>query len=77
MKRFGLIAGLALILIANVYVLAGVAYNRSGDAAAALELTERELRIQRMKKENTGLFLRLMWNGNDYYGPAPAEAGAG
>ena len=36
--------GLALIVCANLFVLAGVAWNRSGEPDSVLSLTERELR---------------------------------
>ena len=57
-----LIAGLAIIIGTNVIALAGVAYNRSGEPEAQVELTERELGLPnryRMRKENTGLALRI------------------
>ena len=37
------IAGLAIIIVTNIVALAGVAYNRSGEPDAVVELTEREL----------------------------------
>ena len=52
-----LIAGLAIIIATNVVALAGVAYNRSGNPEAQIELTERELAMPhryRMNKENRG-----------------------
>ncbi|MEK7787846.1 MAG: DUF4824 family protein, partial [Chloroflexota bacterium] len=39
-----MVAGIALILTTNVVVLAGVAYNHSGDAESVLKLSQRELR---------------------------------
>lgn len=57
-----LIAGLAIIIGTNVVALIGVAYNRSGEPDAIVELTERELGMPyryRMNKENTGLGLRI------------------
>ena len=55
----------ALLLLVNVIVLAGAAYNRSGDSIASLQLTERELSLPYYraynKKENSGLALRLNW----------------
>ena len=59
MKRIGLLAPLALIVLVNVLVLAGVRYNRSGDADAVMTLTERELRLQTNSKENSGVSLNL------------------
>ncbi len=44
-KRKGwLLAGLALIALSNCWILASVAYNRSGEPEAVLLLSERELR---------------------------------
>jgi len=69
-----LIAGLAIIIVTNVVALAGVAYNRSGQPGAQIELTERELampyRYYGMFKENTGLGLRIQCRleGDIYYG---------
>lgn len=54
--------GLAIIVFTNVVALAGVAYNRSGEPDAVVELTERELGMPYrygMNKENTGLALRI------------------
>ena len=44
MKRF-LIAGLAIILITNAFILVHVAINRSGEPASTLVLSERELNL--------------------------------
>jgi hypothetical protein len=57
------VSGFALILIANVIALAGVAANRSGKPEAVIELTERELRLPyyEMNDENSGLALHLNW----------------
>lgn len=57
-----LIAGLAIIIVTNVVALGGVAYNRSGEPDAVVELTERELSIPYnffWDHENTGLSLEL------------------
>jgi hypothetical protein len=62
--RHTLIAGLALILGANAVVLAGVAYNRNGEAGSVLQLTEREFRVPGswgFDGENSGLELALQW----------------
>ena len=55
----------ALLLLTNIIVLAGVAYNRSADTETSILLTERELSLpyrSYSKKENSGLALRLNWN---------------
>jgi len=66
MKKYGLISAIALILLTNVVVLAGVAYNRSGEPDATVQLTESELHWQKRwditDKEDTGLYLTLKWN---------------
>lgn len=58
----------AFLVLVNVIVLAGAAYNRSGDPIASLQLTERELSPPYYRsynnKENSGLALRLNWNVN-------------
>jgi len=66
MKKYGLISVVALIVLTNVIVLAGVAYNRSGEPDATVQLTERELHWQYhsgiTNKEDTGLYLILKWS---------------
>jgi hypothetical protein len=49
------------VLAADAFVLIRVAHNRSGAPAAAIELTERELRLVRPQRESTALFLQLAW----------------
>ena len=61
MKRTGLLLAAALVLAADAYVLFNAARNRSGSPAAAIELTERELRLTRPHRESTALFLELAW----------------
>lgn len=59
MKRIGLMAALALIVLVNVIVLAGVRYNRSGSPDAEVTLTERELHLWSHSKENSAMSLKL------------------
>jgi hypothetical protein len=63
--RYTLAAGAGLILAVNVFALAGVAYNRSGEPESTLRLTERELRRPYQSwgfdRENSGLTLSLQW----------------
>jgi len=57
-----------LLLLTNIVVLAGVAYNRSGEPLFSLELTERELPINQSfssKDENSGTTLSLLWQIHD------------
>jgi len=59
-----LLVGLALIVVTNAVVLAGVAYNRSGEPEAVLELTERELRLGNWSwpaNENSSIDVHLNW----------------
>ena len=61
MKHVGAFLAAGLVLAANVFVLVRVARNRSGSPPAAVELTERELRLVRPFRESTALFLELTW----------------
>ena len=59
-----LAVGAALILAVNGLALVGVAYNRSGDPASMLRLSERELRppdAWGLQTENSGLSLKVLW----------------
>lgn len=60
-----LIASVLLLLLTNAVVLAGVAWNRSGEPITAMELSERELPVARnyyrMDDENSGTALNLKW----------------
>ena len=47
-----IIASVVLLLLTNVVVLAGVAYNRSGAPLISIELTERELPIMDSASSN-------------------------
>lgn len=82
---FGL--ALAVLLAANIVVLAGVAANRRGEPEATLVLTERELQLPyRTHRENSGLALQLVWrtlpreaegDGYSYDSRSPAWLDAG
>jgi hypothetical protein len=53
---------LSLVVVANGFVLSGVALNRSGPPEAQVVLSERELTLPyRLHEENSGLALRLVW----------------
>lgn len=72
----GLLAGLALIGVANAAVLAGVAWNRRGEPDATVTLTERELRIPWHAindEEDTGLDLELEWQARWVVGQGTLE----
>lgn len=60
---------IALVLVANAFVLASVAWNRAGEAEAVLELTERELIIPYRGwsgRESTGVSLSIRRADQDY-----------
>lgn len=82
-----LLAGAALIALANAVALTGVYLNRSGEPESRLQLSQRELGHPwgwRGNKENSGLALNLQWRvidasaGENYapyygnYGGSPA-----
>lgn len=58
-----LIAGLAIILLANAAALLGVAYNRSGTPESQLTLTQRELAPSNrwQQRDESSLWLTLQW----------------
>lgn len=59
-----IMAGIALILTANLVALAGVAYNHSGDAESILKLSQRELSLPYYainQHDNSGISLSLRW----------------
>lgn len=62
-KHYMLAAGL-LLLVSNVFVLTGVAYNRSGEPVSKITLTERELSSPysySYRKEDSGVAFYLQW----------------
>jgi hypothetical protein len=63
-----LVAGAALVLLANAVALTGVYLNRSGEAESRLVLSQRELGTPWSwvrTKDNSGLALTLNWRVND------------
>ncbi len=69
MKRLSSPTGLfilafLILLTTNIFVLSGVALNRSGTPMSQVTLTDRELQLAyNFNKENTGLQLTLDWRG--------------
>lgn len=58
------ITGFILVLAVNSIVLAGVAYNRSGEPESVATLSDREIRIHRSYApdfQNSGVSLRIEW----------------
>ena len=72
MRRRGLWAAIALLVLSNAVVLVGVARNRRGEPEARVMLTERELRIGAdWQQENTGLWLELETGGIGWRADGP------
>jgi hypothetical protein len=67
-------AAVVLVLIANGLGIWQSSRNRAEPAGGVLELTERELPLQRVELESSVTILRLKWKterqGNDRWGPA-------
>jgi hypothetical protein len=63
-QKWLLIGGVALIVAMNAFVLAGVAWNRSGEPGSALTLTQRELSLPYafgLDGELGGTAVALLW----------------
>ena len=76
MSRRAWPVALALLVAVNTLVLAGVAWNRSGQPEASLTLTERELRLVYQgagREEDSGIALALTLH-NDSYAPEWLDA---
>jgi hypothetical protein len=72
--RWAPVAGLLLIVATNAAVLAGVAWNRSGEPDATLALTQRELDLPIYQiAEDTGLSLSLFLGGDLAWQEDPAS----
>ncbi len=69
MNRSGLILAIAVVVVSNIFVLMGIGINRAGAPFQAIELTERELTIQTLPEDNSGISMRLNW--------APYQVGYG
>ena len=61
MKKPWLILGILLVLAANTIALIKVSINRAGTPIQSIELTERELALQNMGQDNSGVGLLLRW----------------
>ncbi|MDY0057033.1 MAG: DUF4824 family protein [Methyloversatilis sp.] len=63
-QKILLVGGVALIVAVNAFVLAGVAWNRSGEPGSALTLTQRELSLPYafgLDGERGGIDVALLW----------------
>jgi hypothetical protein len=72
MKRVPLVLGIAIIVITNGLALISVAHNRTGEPVQTIELTERELPLQNLGQDNSGVDLRFAWTrqGSTFVDPA-------
>ncbi len=69
LRRMGAVA---VVLVANGYALAHGSANRAGEPDAVVRMTERELPSAWVSQENTGRSLRLVWQGNLWWGDGSA-----
>ncbi|NEZ05135.1 DUF4824 family protein [Wenzhouxiangella sp. XN201] len=63
------IFAIALVVVVNAFVLAGAAWNRTGEPEAVLELTERELAlpyVRGFRQENSGIALSIQLPHQDF-----------
>ncbi len=72
MNLRGFVLPAALVVLADAWLLIGVARNRAGEPDAVVELTERELSLVRLGEENSGVALDMEWQGPRL---RPVEAG--
>ncbi len=61
MKWNWLLLAAAVVVLSNVLLLIGVARNRSGTPFETIELTERELALQSVPEDNSGIGLQIRW----------------
>jgi len=74
-RRRGLLAAAALVVVANAIALVGVARNRAS-TLQTIELTERELTLDDQGEENSGTDLRLTtnyWSSMDWFDAAKLQ----
>jgi len=69
MRRRGWILAAGLVVLGNLVVLAGVAWNRVGEPQGVLKLTERELPMAPRSDEDSSITLWVGWRGGTI-GPA-------
>jgi hypothetical protein len=61
MRIKGIMLSAVVILVSNAVALISVALNHKGELIRTIELTERELVLQRQAQDNSGVSLRLDW----------------
>ncbi len=77
MKRPALILAVVILLGANSVALILATRNRTGGSVETIELTERELVLQNLGQEDSGVILRLNWHRQEeaaFFGQAQLEA---
>jgi len=65
MKKWGLVSAIAILFCTNALALILAARNRAGEPFETIELTERELMLQSMGQDNSGVTLSLSWHRQD------------
>jgi len=73
MNRTGPILVIVLVIVSNAFVLIGVATNRTGGAIETIELTERELTLQTLPEDNSGVTLSLAWKRPLHFGKTDSK----
>lgn len=74
MNRPLLPAAIALLVVSNVWVLAHVALNRSGEPDSEMELTARELNYYGSRSDDSSVVLLLRWQNTAPQYPTPGPA---
>ncbi len=59
MKRWGVFSSIALLVAANVFVLGGVALDRTGGIVQSVDLSQRELPVAWTEDDNSGIAVQL------------------
>jgi hypothetical protein len=62
MKRVLVLSAVAVVLVANAWVLIAARRNQSDQSGGTVELTERELRLVQVPWESTATLLELRWD---------------
>jgi hypothetical protein len=61
MKRSLVLAAAAVVLVANIWVVASALRNRDDTSGGTVEMTERELSLRPVSRDSTAVFLELRW----------------
>lgn len=76
MRQLWMWAAITLVAATNAVVLAGVAYNQSGEPESLVTMTERELPLAYTVEENSGVELRLDWRQHRKWSSYPGDPGS-